>query len=61
VVIQIIGILPHIACVRFANVNHVERHLIAILLVELVESGNLPPKGRSRVAAKHEDHGLFAA
>ena len=60
VVIQIIRILPHIAGVRFANVNHVERHPGAILLVEFVESGNLPPKGRSRVAAEHENHRLLA-
>jgi hypothetical protein len=60
VVIQIVGILPHIACVRFANVNHVERHPIAILLVELIKSGNLPPKGRSRVTAEHEHHGFLA-
>ncbi len=61
VVIQIVVILPHIACVRFSNVNHIERHPIAILLVEFIESGNLPPKGRSRVAAEHKHHGLFAA
>jgi hypothetical protein len=37
---------------RFRNVDNQKRDLISVLLVELVESGNLPPEGRSGVAYK---------
>jgi|SRR5580700_3381611 hypothetical protein len=60
-VIEIIGILPNIAGVRLTDVNHIKRDAVAVLLVDFVESGNLPPKRRSRITAEYEDHGLFAA
>jgi hypothetical protein len=53
--------LPEIAGMRFINVNNIESDMIAILLVKLVERGNLPAKGRSSVAAKDEHHRLLAA
>jgi len=42
----------------FGNVNDQESDAAAILLVELIERGNLPPERRSSIAAKHQHHGL---
>src|SRR6267378_1778010 len=42
--------LPHIAGMRFGDVDDEELDLVRILLVELVEGGNLPPERRSSVA-----------
>jgi hypothetical protein len=39
---------------RLANVDDEERRAIAVLPVNLVEGGNLPPEGWSGVAAKDE-------
>jgi hypothetical protein len=47
--------LPHISGMRFKNVNSVESDLVAILISQLVQGGNLPPKRRSRVAAKNQN------
>jgi len=52
--------LPKIAGMRFVNVNDVERDTLAVLLVELVERGNLPAKRRSSIAAKNQYDRLFA-
>jgi hypothetical protein len=41
---------------RFRNVDNQKRDLISVLLVELVEGGNLPPEGRSGVASENENH-----
>src|SRR2546422_6309132 len=38
-----------------SDIDHVERHLVLVPLVKLVERGNLPAKRRSSVAAKHQD------
>ncbi len=46
---------------RLEDVDGVERDLIFVLIVELVEGRNLPPEGRSGVAAKDENDRLFAA
>ena len=48
--------LPDIARVSFEDVDGVKSDVITILLVELVEGRNLPPEGRSSVAAedKHD-------
>jgi hypothetical protein len=43
------------------NVNNVKRDLILVLLVQLVERGNLPAKRRSSIAAKNEDYGTRIA
>jgi len=50
--------LPNVARVGLGDVNHQERDAAAVLLVELIEGGNLPPEGRSSVAAEHENDGL---
>ena len=50
--------LPDIARMRFRDIHHQERNLVSVLVVELVESGNLPPEGRSCVAAKDEHYRL---
>jgi hypothetical protein len=47
--------LPDVARVRLCDVNHQKADAVAVLVVELVESGNLPPERRSSVAA--EDQG----
>ncbi len=46
---------------RLEDVDGVEGDLIFVLIVELVEGRNLPPEGRSGVAAKDEHDRLFAA
>jgi hypothetical protein len=43
---------------RFRNVNNQECNAPAILFVKLIESGNLPPEWRSRVAAEYQNHRL---
>jgi hypothetical protein len=44
--------LPNVAGMRFGNVDHQKSNPPAILLVELIEDRNLPPKWRSGVAAE---------
>jgi hypothetical protein len=39
----------------FGDVDDQEFDLIVILVVKLVEGGNLPPEGRSGIAAKDQD------
>ena len=46
---------------RLEDIDGVEGDLIFVLIVELVEGRNLPPEGRSGVAAKDENDRLFAA
>jgi hypothetical protein len=41
--------------VRFGDIHNQKVYLALVLLIELVESGDLPPEGRSRVAAKDEN------
>jgi hypothetical protein len=43
---------------RFGNVDDQESDPPAVLFVEFIEGRNLPPKGRSRVAAEYQNHGL---
>lgn len=61
VVVQIVGILPDVAGMGFANVYDVERNAVLILFVELVEVGNLPPERRSGVTSKNQDDRFLAA
>jgi hypothetical protein len=61
VVVEIVGVLPHITGVRFEYVHHVERDAGSVFLVKLIESGNLPPERRSRVTAKNQHDGFFTA
>jgi hypothetical protein len=51
--------LPHVGGVRLKDVNGVEADLVAVLLGKLVQGGNLPPKRRSRVAAKDQNDRLL--
>ena len=53
VVVEIVGVLPHVAGVRFAYVHHIERDAVSVFLVKLIESGNLPPEWWSRITAKN--------
>jgi len=50
--------LPNIARVRLGNVYDQERDLLSVLLIELVEGRNLPPKRRSSVASEYQDNRL---
>ena len=50
--------LPDVAGVRFRDVHHQKCDLAAVLLVEFVEGGDLPPERRSGVASKDQHHGL---
>jgi hypothetical protein len=61
VIVQIVGILPDVAGMGFANVHDVERDPVLVLFVELVEVGNLPPERRSSVASENQDDWFLAA
>src|SRR5882762_11483993 len=50
--------LPNVAGMRLGDVDHQESDAAAVLLVEFIEGGNLPPEGRSSIAAENEDDGL---
>lgn len=50
------GELPAIARMCLLNIDNEEVGAIFVLAVEIVEGGNLPPEGRSSVAAEDEDH-----
>lgn len=52
------GELPAVGGVGFLDVDDVEVDAIAVLAIELVEGGNLPPEGRSSIAAEDEDNGF---
>jgi hypothetical protein len=41
---------------RLSDVNNQESNALAILLIELIEGGNLPPERRSSVTAKHQHY-----
>jgi hypothetical protein len=51
--------LPDVRRMRFKDVDRIEIDLAFVLLRQLVQGGNLPPKGRSSVAAEDEDYGPF--
>ena len=53
--------LPHIAGMGLGDVDNVELRLIFKLFGQLIESGNLPPEGRSGVTAENQDDRLVAA
>jgi hypothetical protein len=58
IVLNIALHLPNVAGVRLGDVNHQERDLVSILLIELIEGRNLPPKRRSSVASEYQDDWL---
>jgi hypothetical protein len=41
---------------RFCDVDNQKGNAVSILLIELVEGGNLPPERRSSIAAKYKHH-----
>lgn len=51
--------LPDVAGMRLENVNHEKCDLRVVLVVELIESGNLPPKRWSSIAAEDEHNRLI--
>jgi hypothetical protein len=53
--------LPHVARVRFENVDDEEGDAMAVLIEELVEGGNLPPERRSSVTAEDEHNRLLGS
>jgi hypothetical protein len=44
---------------RLGDVDDEEADLVLILVVKAIESGNLPPEGRSGVTAEDEDDRFF--
>ena len=46
--------VPDVSGVRFENIDSVEINLALVLLGELIQGGNLPPKGRSSVTAEYQ-------
>jgi len=56
VVLEVAGHLPAVRGMRLLNVDHVECGAIPIPLIQRVKGGNLPPEGRSGMAAKNQDH-----
>jgi hypothetical protein len=50
--------LPDVGRVSFKDVDRVEADLILVLICELVQGGNLPPKWRSGIAPEDEDYRL---
>jgi len=50
---------PHICRVSFQDINGVKIDLAFVLLRQFIQGGNLPPKGRSSVAAEDEDDWLL--
>lgn len=50
---------PHVCRVSFKDIDGVKTNLAFVLLRQFVQGGNLPPKGRSSVAAEHQDDRLL--
>src|SRR5581483_335105 len=48
--------LPHVAGMRLDDVDREKSNPTTVLLIQLVEGGNLPPKGRSGIAPEHQHH-----
>jgi hypothetical protein len=51
-IFDVVSHLPDITCISFGDVDGQKRDAIFVLLVELIEGGNLPPKRRSSVTAE---------
>jgi hypothetical protein len=46
--------LPDIAGMRLDDIDNQEGDVLVVLVIEFVESGNLPPEGRSSIAAEDQ-------
>jgi hypothetical protein len=53
-VLQVALRLPDVGGMRLRDVDNQERDLLSVLIVELVERGNLPPERRSSIAAEKQ-------
>ena len=49
--------LPHISRMGFEDVHGIKIYLALVLLRELVQGGNLPPKRRSSIATEDQHNG----
>jgi hypothetical protein len=45
--------------VSFKDIDSVKINLAFVLVRQFVQGGNLPPKGRSSIAAEHQDDRLL--
>lgn len=53
--------LPDVGRMSLVDVDDKESHLVFVLLVQLVERGNLPAKWRSSITPKYQDDRLSSA
>ena len=53
-VLQVALRLPDVGGMRLCDVDNQERDLLPVLIVELIERGNLPPERRSSIAAEKQ-------
>jgi len=51
--------LPDITGMGFGDIHDQESNAVAVLLIEFVKGGSLPPEWWSSVAAKNQHHRLF--
>jgi hypothetical protein len=51
--------LPDVGWVGLKNIDRVKVRLALVLLRQFVQGGNLPPKGRSSIAAENQHHRSF--
>ena len=51
---DVVRILPGVDGVRFLDINNVEGDPVLVLLVQLVERGNLPPERGSGITSEDE-------
>lgn len=59
--LQVDGHLPSVAGMGLQYVDHKEGHLFFVLLVELLERGNLPAERGSGVAAEDKNYRLLSS
>ncbi len=52
--------LPDVAGMRLGDVDHQKRDPVFVLIVELIESGNLPPERRSGITSEDKNYRLLA-
>ena len=51
--------LPQVGRMRFIDIHHIESNVVFVLLVQLIERGNLPAKGRSSITSKNQHNRLL--
>ena len=50
---------PYVGGVRLKNVDRIKVDFALVLLRQFIQGGNLPPKGRSSIAAENQHDGSF--